>query len=651
MILYISIPVILVLVALSLFTYYQASAALDLQIRRTAAFQAESYSNDIQKRLAEKEAIVSILAKELSIRMPADADLKMTLETIAKNTPGVQDVYVGKEERRFIDGSGWVAPADYDPRTRSWYKQALATQSAIYSDVYIDSITKKPVISVAQAIRVGGRVLGVVGLDLALDEIRDIAKTIKIGKTGSAFILNRQGGYVYHESFKLEDNILKQQEGAFAAPGKEFLSGKPVFQEFEFNGVKKIYASTPVGNTGWAIIVSAPQSELFEAVGAMGMLSAVGSAIGVLLIILVLFIIARNISGPVKALAGVAEQVATGNLTAEVRHPGTKDEIGVLADSFTHMLKNLRLLVRQTSQSAEQLAASAEQLTASAGQSAEAANNVAQSIVSVAAGSEKQTRTVEETATAIRTIAQSIHRLSEKSRNVSGLAGQAASAGKIGQQAIDRVGSQMDQIDHSAQAVQKAVDELSTSSMKIQEIVALITGIAGQTNLLALNAAIEAARAGEQGRGFAVVADEVRKLAEQSGEAAQQIAAMIRGNVSSIDGAVSAMQATGQNVQTGMQVMREAGQSFATIAELIETVNSEVEAMSSSIVEVTSASQNVEKAVQEIEHISRDTSGQIQSVSAATEEQSASAQEIASTSHTLADLAQELQENTRKFRV
>ena len=651
MILYISVPVILVLVALALFTYYQASAALDQQIRRTAAFQAESYSNDIQKRLAEKEAIVSILAKELSVRMPADVDLKTTLETIAKNTPGVQDVYVGKEDRRFIDGSGWVAPADYDPRARSWYKQALEAQSAIYSDVYIDSITKKPVISVAHAIRVGGQVLGVVGLDLALDEIRDVAKTIKIGKTGSAFVLNRQGGYVYHESLKLEDNIFKMQEGAFAAPGKEFLSGKPVFQEFSFNGVKKIYASTPVGNTGWAIVVSAPQSELFEAIGVMGMFSAVGSAIGVLLIVLMLFIIARNISGPVKALAGVAGQVATGNLTAEVRHPGTHDEIGVLADSFIHMLKNLRLLVRHTSQSAEQLAASAEQLTASAGQSAEASNNVAQSIVAVAAGSEKQTRTVEETATAIHTIAQSIHRLSEKSHNVSGLAGQAASAGKHGQQAIDRVGSQMDQIDHSAQAVQKAVDELSTSSMKIQEIVALITGIAGQTNLLALNAAIEAARAGEQGRGFAVVADEVRKLAEQSGAAARQIAAMIQGNVASIDGAVSAMQATGQNVQTGMQVMQEAGQSFAKIAELIENVNSEVEAMSSAIVEVTAASQSVEKAVQEIEQISKDTTGQIQSVSAATEEQSASAQEIASTSHTLAALAQELQENTRKFRV
>jgi len=229
------------------------------------------------------------------------------------------------------------------------------------------------------------------------------------------------------------------------------------------------------------------------------------------------------------------------------------------------------------------------------------------------------------------------------------LGGQAASAGNAGQQAIDRVGSQMDQIDHSSQAVQKAVDELSTSSMKIQEIVALITGIAGQTNLLALNAAIEAARAGEQGRGFAVVADEVRKLAEQSGEASQQIAAMIRGNVASIDGAVSAMQATGQNVQIGMQVMQEAGQSFATIAKLIEDVNAEVETMSSSLVEVTLASQSVEKAVQEIEQISRDTAGQIQSVSAATQEQSASAEEIASTSHTLADLAQVLQENTRKF--
>jgi len=209
----------------------------------------------------------------------------------------------------------------------------------------------------------------------------------------------------------------------------------------------------------------------------------------------------------------------------------------------------------------------------------------------------------------------------------------------------------MGQISESSLAVQKAVDELSTSSQKIQEIVALITGIAGQTNLLALNAAIEAARAGEQGRGFAVVADEVRKLAEQSEEAAKQIASMIRGNVTSIDGAVQAVGKTSENVLAGMKVMEEAGKAFAKIASHIEGVSTEVTEMTGAIGEVATASSNVEKSVKQIELISRDTAAQTQTVSAATEEQSASAQEIASASQTLAQLAQELQGNIQRFRV
>ena len=651
MILYISIPVILVLAALSIFSYYQASSALDAQIRRTAAFITAYYSSDIQKRLMEKETIVSTLAKSYAAYLPPETELKRSLEAIMKNSTGVQTVFVGLADRRFFDGSGWVPPADYDPRTRDWYKKAVEAQGAYYTDVYVDAITKKPVISITQAIRSGNQVLGVVGVDLALDEVREVAKSIRVGQTGTAFILNREGGYVYHESLKLEDNIFKLQNGAFAAPGKEFLSGKPVFQEFTFGGVKKIYASEPVGKTGWAIVAAAPQQELFATIANMGIVSAVCSVVGIVLIILVLFFIARSIARPVSEMAGVAREIAAGNLTVQVKKAGSKDEIGALTDSFRQMIEGLRNLVRQTSQSAEQLAASSEELTASAGQSAQAATNVAQSIVAVAEGSEKQSRAVEETSGAIDTIAQSIRSLADKSRNVSGLAGQAAQEGTTGRQAIDRAGSQMAEIDESSKAVQTAVDELSESSQKIQEIVALITGIAGQTNLLALNAAIEAARAGEQGRGFAVVADEVRKLAEQSEEAAKQIAAMIQGNVSSIDGAVRAMGKTSENVQAGIKVMEEAGLAFARIAGHIEKVSQEIGAMNGSINEVVSASGNVDRSAKQIEQISRDTSSQTQNVSAATEEQSASAEEIASASHTLAQLAQELQNNIQRFKV
>lgn len=651
MMLYISIPIVLVLVFLSVFTYYQSSAALDAQIRRTSAYLVESYSNEIQKRLAEKDGIVGALAKEFSVLLPAEADTKRILEHIAKSTPGVQNAFVGLADRRFIDGSGWVAPSDYDPRTRDWYKKAIESQGTYYTDVYVDAITKKPVISVTQAIRSGNQVVGVVGIDLALDEIQQITKGIKVGKTGTAFLLNREGGYVYHETMGLEHNIFKIQNGVFAAPGKEFLSGKPVFQEFTFNGVKKIYASTPVGKTGWALVGATPQSELFEAVVNMGMLSAVCSIVGLLLLIIVIFFIARSIANPIKEMAGVAQQVSEGNLTVQFRSTKTKDEIGILSDSFLNMINGLRTLVRQTNQSAEQLAASSEELTASAQQSAEAAGNVASSIQQVAIGSEKQVSAVNETSAVVQEISATLEEVAATANEMAAMAEKTTKATKDGQISVDRAVTQMSTVGKEAQGAQKAAEELKAGSQQIGEIVGLISSIAGQTNLLALNAAIEAARAGEAGRGFAVVAEEVRKLAEQSEDAARRITALIGKNNENIGQVVGTIDTAISAVGQGVELVNVAGGNFSEIGDLVSQVAKQVAVISKALQETAAGSQRIVTSIKEVENLSRDAAAESQNVSAATEEQSASMEEIASSSHALSTLSQELQNTVAKFRI
>jgi len=650
MILFLSIPVILVLVALSVFTYFQASEALDTQIRRSAMFLVENYSQQIQKKLTEKEAVVSTLAKEYGVSMPPEAELRKAVVELTKNTPGVQDLYVGLADKRFIDGTGWVPPADYDPRTRDWYKKALETQGAYYTDVYIDAITKKPVISVAQAIRSGNQVIGVVGVDLALQEVQDIAKSIKSGKTGNAFILNRQGGYVYHETLKFEDNIFKLQNGAFAAPGKDFLSGKPTYQEFIFNNVNKLYFSDPVGKTGWALVVGVPRSELFEPVANMAKWSALMSFLGVLLIITVLFFIARSISNPIKEMATIAQQVATGNLLVQVQQPAGKDEIGILAESFRNMLGNLRTLIRQTSQSAEQVAAASEQLTASAQQSAQTATTVATSITMVAEGSQKQVAAVNETSSIVEEISATMEEVSATAAEMATLSEQAAGAALEGKTSVDRAVTQMGEVNTGARQAQVAAEELKSSSAKIGEIVNLISTIAGQTNLLALNAAIEAARAGEQGRGFAVVAEEVRKLAEQSEVAAQQIKSLIDQNHNSIGNVVGAIDHAIQDISSGVELVNVAGNSFGSINGRVRQVTDQVSLIAKAINEAAVGTQRIVSSIRDVESVSRETANESQNVSAATEEQSASMEEIAASSLALAKLSLDLQNAVSKFR-
>jgi len=206
-------------------------------------------------------------------------------------------------------------------------------------------------------------------------------------------------------------------------------------------------------------------------------------------------------------------------------------------------------------------------------------------------------------------------------------------------------------IEQSVSSSAEVVTKLGERSKEIGQIVVTISGIAGQTNLLALNAAIEAARAGEQGRGFAVVAEEVRKLAEQSQEAAKQIANLISEIQSETDNAVVAMNEGAREVKVGADVVNNAGKAFKEIVSLISEVSTQIREISAAIQQMASGSQQIVAAVRDIDRISKDAAGQTQTVSAATEEQSASMEEIAAASQALAKMAEDLQSAVRKFRV
>jgi len=378
----------------------------------------------------------------------------------------------------------------------------------------------------------------------------------------------------------------------------------------------------------------------------IGAAAFVTMALGVLLALL----LARGIAGPIGKLAEGVSLVAAGDLSRTVA-VASRDELGTLAEGFNKMVADLRALVQHVNGLAEGLAASSEELSASAEQAAQAAGQVATTITDVAGGAGKQLEAVSVAATAVGRMSADVRQMADDARASAELAGRAAQTAAAGGVSVESAVSQIAAIKATVDDSAAVVMKLGEQSREIGQIIDTISGIAGQTNLLALNAAIEAARAGEQGRGFAVVAEEVRKLAEQSEQAAAQIASLIGSIQEDTAQAVAAMAKGTREVGEGAEKVTAAGEAFRNINGLVNDVSGRAYGIAAAVGRLAEGSEQTVQAVGGIEAISRDTMGQTETVSAATEEQSASMEEIASSSRELAKLAAELREAVMKFRV
>ncbi|WP_018305321.1 methyl-accepting chemotaxis protein [Desulfitobacterium hafniense] len=394
--------------------------------------------------------------------------------------------------------------------------------------------------------------------------------------------------------------------------------------------------------------------EEIKSQAAAAMTSKVMVGITLVAIVLALGIgrfIARLIANPLIQVEGTVREIAQGNLTVEKMAIDSEDEMGRLAAGINAMTENLRLLIENITHTAEQVAASSEELTASAEQSASATNSIAATITEVAAGAARQEAAVDNAASIVEEMSAGIQQVAATANSVSRSAELTANAAGQGDKAVNAAVSQMKNIEKTVAGTAQVVTQLGERSKEIGQIVDAISGIAAQTNLLALNAAIEAARAGEQGRGFAVVAEEVRKLAEQSQEAAKQIAGLIAEIQKETLSAVKAMNEGTHEVKIGSEVVNSAGEAFDEIVGLIGDVSTQVREISAAIQQMASGSQQIVDSVRDIDRVSKEASGQTQTVSAATEEQSASIEEVAASSEELAKMAEELQRAVRKFRI
>jgi len=492
------------------------------------------------------------------------------------------------------------------------------------------------------------------------DGTRPINKTIDLGKNGYFFVLDEQGIMIAHP--KLEGQNTWELRSADGFPFVQALihAGKKEgggFTYYDFNLPRSEKVAPKVSFTemdphwGWIVGAGSYMQDYNSKANEIVIVLVGTMVICWIAGVVVALLFARHISRPIIRMSELMRKVTRGDLQLEPLVVRNRDEIGMLAEDFNTMNAQLRTMISQFASGAEQVAATSQQLLAGAEQTQQATEQIAISIQDVSAGAERQVSSIIRASEIVADMADGTNDIAVNMQAVADSSREATLLSQSGHDVIRATIDQMTLVNQKVSTTAGVVNTLGNKSMEIGQIVSLITDIASQTNLLALNAAIEAARAGEQGRGFAVVADEVRKLAEQSGHAAGNISLLIQEIQTGTREAVAAMEDGTAAVGEGIVMVNRAGHAFTDILQAVENVSRQTQEVSAAVEAIRSKAQAMVSSMDDISHVAELASANAQNVAGAAEEQNASMEEIAAAANTLSKMAEELQATVMAFRL
>lgn len=376
------------------------------------------------------------------------------------------------------------------------------------------------------------------------------------------------------------------------------------------------------------------------------------AVISILCVILAIVFSNRWFVKPIKNILDKVNKVAVGDLTGNpIKINSSKDELNELSKSFNLMFDNLKGLLKKINLSANLTSHAAQDLSKSAEHAGGTSQLIAENITEVASGAVEQSKYIKEIEDMIKETVLEIKEGTSNAQKTLQLANISTDLARVGEQAILDAISHLEQVQKKVENISSTINSLGKHSEQIDEIITVITSISDQTNLLALNAAIEAARAGEHGKGFAVVAEEVRKLAEESNQAAKEITDLIQNIQKEISETTRLMSENYQAIKEQVELINRGNTSFQQIVNQVEITENSVREMENIYSEIEKNASYIAESIQKISSIIQTAADAAEEVAAGSEEQSAMVEEINATTSELEQMARNLHDEVNKFKV
>ncbi|WP_152655401.1 methyl-accepting chemotaxis protein [Oceanobacillus sp. CFH 90083] len=630
-------------ILIGVITYFSSTNTVEQQqreqVQELTAMMDQTINNTFELKQHDIEVLSSVITEELIEEDTEELNRRMS-EYIEIH-PEAPEFYLATTEGDFYLQPEMEMEEGYDPRERAWYQEAMANpEEVIISDPYLTASGDGQIaVSVSKALEDGS---GAIGIDVSMDFIQQLVSEVQVGEHGYAVLLDTNQNFIYHPEKTAGEEI----DQPFYQKLYDNESGT---FEYEYDHTSKIMVFDTNAITGWKLAGTIDYSEVQATAASITTTLIIVLSVTLILGIGIILLLVRSIIRPIKMLKEKAEIISTGDLTQSV-DVQTDDEIGQLGTAFNKMGESLRELIREVEWNAQQVAASAEELNANADQMTSSSEQVSLAIQEVSSSAEHQLSGTEDGVHSLEEVSTGVGRVVDSSAQVTEFVQKMNKQAEVGGQAVSNTLNQMTSIQSSVEDTNKNISSLLERSKQVSTILNAITDISEQTNLLALNAAIEAARAGEHGKGFAVVADEVRKLAEQSKLSATQIREIILGIQTDVENAVDKMGQVTSNVNSGLDVSYDAIDKFGEILRSSESIKPQMEEVTSISEQMSAAVGQLMGTVNDLASIARNNAASSQEVAASSEEQLASMEEISASAKSLSSMAEDLSEKISTYK-